>query len=95
MKECIFPIRNKLGLHARPAALFVQIAQNHRSSIQVIKDGSGQESEELNVDGKSIMGLLSLSAECGSVLRIYAHGDDEDSLIASLAELFERNFDEE
>jgi len=66
------PITNRLGLHARPAAMFVRIASRHRSEIWVSKEG-----EEVN--GKSIMGLMMLAAGQGSKLHIRCEGPDADS----------------
>lgn len=81
-------IKNKLGLHARPAAMFVRVANQFSSEITVEKDNE-------QVNGKSIMGLMMLAAGCGSQLRITAQGDDADAALKALAELAERKFDEE
>jgi len=88
----VLTINNKLGLHARPAALFVQIAQKFKSDVKITKNGvSGGEV----VDGKSIMGLLSLSAERGSKLHIEISGEDENDLFEAIKSIFMRKFDEE
>ena len=81
-------ILNKLGLHARPAAMFVRIANRFSCEISVEKDG-----EEVN--GKSIMGLMMLAAGCGSQLKVSASGDDAEQAVKELAELIQRKFDEE
>jgi len=81
-------IRNKLGLHARPAAMFVRIANQFSSDILVEKDG-----EEVN--GKSIMGLMMLAAGCGSILKVSADGSDAENALEALKELIERKFDED
>jgi phosphocarrier protein HPr len=81
-------ILNKLGLHARPAAMFVRIANRFSCDISVEKDG-----EEVN--GKSIMGLMMLAAGCGSQLKVSASGDDAAQAVKELAELIQRKFDEE
>jgi phosphocarrier protein HPr len=81
-------IQNKLGLHARPAAMFVRIANRFTCEISVEKDG-----EEVN--GKSIMGLMMLAAGCGSELKVSASGDDAETAVRDLAELIQRKFDEE
>ena len=81
-------IGNKLGLHARPAAMFVRVANRFASDIQVEKDG-----EEIN--GKSIMGLMLLAAGCGSRLKVTASGGDANEMIKALEELIARKFDEE
>jgi phosphocarrier protein HPr len=85
--EKIMTIKNRMGLHARPAALFVQEAGKFKSQIYVVKDG-------LQVNGKSVMGLMLLAAESGSKLTIKADGPDEAAAIAALEKLFERRFDE-
>ncbi len=81
-------IGNKLGLHARPAAMFVRVANRFVADIQVEKDG-----EEIN--GKSIMGLMLLAAGCGSRLKVTVTGDDAEDMIRALEELIARKFDEE
>ena len=73
-------IRNKQGLHARPAALFVQIANKYDSAITVRKND-----EEVN--GKSIMGILTLGAERGSTVYIKAEGEDAHSALEELERL--------
>lgn len=88
MVEKEFRITNKLGLHARPAALFVHEAGRFKSEILVSKDG-------LEINGKSVMGLMLLAAECGSKLLIKADGPDEAQALLALHKLFERKFDEE
>jgi phosphocarrier protein HPr len=81
-------IRNAHGLHARPAAEFVKLAATFRAEIWVRKD-------ELEVSGKSIMGLLMLAAEHGSELTIRAHGEDAPSAVSSLTRLIETRFGED
>ena len=88
MTERIFTVKNRLGLHARPAALFVQEASRHKCSVVVVKDG-------LEVNGKSVMGLMLLAAESGSKLTVKADGPDEAAALDGLAAVFEKNFDEE
>src|SRR5207249_11960582 len=82
------PIVNRLGLHARPAAMFVRIASRHRSEIWVSKEG-----EEVN--GKSIMGLMMLAAGQGSKLRIRCEGPDAGKAIEELEELINARFNED
>jgi len=77
-------IRNKLGLHARPAALFVQLANKFTSHIIVQKDNE-------KVNGKSIMGILMLGAERGSSIIIEAEGEDAQSAISELERLVSSN----
>ena len=89
MKTIEVEIKNKAGLHARPSSLFVQVASNFDSEIKV-----KYEDEEIN--GKSIMGLMLLAAEQGSVLTLTANCDDEDDLLDALKELIEdKKFGEE
>jgi len=88
MIERIFQVRNRLGLHARPAALFVQEAVKFKCQIFVVKEG-------LEVNGKSVMGLMLLAAEGGSKLTVKADGPDEAVALEVLSKIFERKFDEE
>ena len=81
-------IVNRLGLHARPAAMFVRIASRHRSEIWVSKEG-----EEVN--GKSIMGLMMLAAGQGSKLRVRCEGPDAEKAIEELEELINARFNED
>jgi len=79
---------NKLGVHARPAAMFVKIANKFSSDITVEKDGE-------QVNGKSIMGLMMLAAAQGAVLIITAVGSDAETAVHDLVELFHHKFGEE
>jgi phosphocarrier protein len=81
-------IKNKLGLHARPAAQFVKTAAKFKSDVFV-----GRNEHEVN--GKSIMGVMMLAAEQGSVLMLTVNGEDEEAAMQALVELIERKFDEE
>jgi phosphocarrier protein len=80
-------IRNKLGLHARAAVKFVQLAGRFKSEIRVEKDGQA-------VNGKSIMGLLTLVAAFGMEITIIVDGPDADAAIGALAALVDAGFDE-
>jgi phosphocarrier protein len=82
-----FTILNKLGIHARPAAQFVKIANRFQAEIYVEKDGE-------EIDGKSIMGLMMLAAGHGSVVTISAEGPDENAAIDAIGDLIERKFEE-
>ena len=82
------PIINRLGLHARPAAMFVRIASRYRSEVWVAKEG-----EEVN--GKSIMGLMMLAAGQGSNLRIRCEGPDAEKAMEELEELISARFNED
>jgi phosphocarrier protein HPr len=79
---------NRLGLHARPAAMFVRIASRYRSEVWVSKEG-----EEVN--GKSIMGLMMLAAGQGSKLRLRCEGPDADKALEELEELINSKFNED
>jgi phosphocarrier protein len=81
-------IVNSLGLHARPAASFVKIAGRHQCHILVRKD-------DLEVNGKSIMGMMMLAAECGSDLSIRADGDDAEAAVDELVALVASGFGED
>jgi phosphocarrier protein len=81
-------IVNALGLHARAAARFVQLAGRYRSRIRVSRDGR-------QVDGKSIMGILLLAAARGAVITITAEGIDETDALQSLAALVRTGFGED
>ena len=81
-------IINRLGLHARPAAMFVRIASRYRSEVWVEKEG-----EEIN--GKSIMGLMMLAAGQGSKLLIRCEGPDDDKVLGELEELIQKKFEVE
>ncbi|KAB2640141.1 MAG: HPr family phosphocarrier protein [Verrucomicrobia bacterium] len=81
-------IKNRNGLHARPAALFVKTSSRYRSEVWVEKDGE-------RVNGKSIMGLMMLAAGKGSVLRVIAEGEDAESVLTELEQLISTRFGEE
>lgn len=83
-----FVVPNKLGIHARPAALFVKAANRFSCSILVEKDGE-------KVNGKSIMGLMLLAAGPGSTITIFCEGDDCQQAMNELEAVFKRKFDEE
>ncbi len=81
-------ILNKNGLHARPAALFVKAAGKFKSEVFISKDG-----EEVN--GKSIMGVMTLAAEPGSVVQLRIDGQDEKEAMETLTKLIEGRFHED
>src|ERR1700683_4970239 len=85
VKELV--VQNKLGIHARPAAMIVRITNKFKSEVFVEKD-------EEQVNGKSIMGLMMLAAGKGSKVKFLVTGDDAQQMLAELEELFERKFDE-
>lgn len=88
MIEKEFTIPNRLGMHARPAALFVHEANKYKSNVLVKKEG-------LEINGKSVMGLMLLAAEHGAKLVVRVEGPDEQQAIDGLGKLFQRKFDEE
>ncbi len=79
-------IKNKTGLHARPATVFVQIANKYDCDISIIKEGQ-------EVNGKSIMGILMLAAEKGAKLTIIADGDDAEKAVNELSLVLSGNID--
>jgi phosphocarrier protein len=87
MPERTVQIVNKAGLHARPAAEIVKLAAKYRSDITVVR-------EDLEVNGKSIMGVMMLAAECGSSLQLKAEGPDAAEALDALAKLIESKFGE-
>ena len=82
-----FTIGNKLGLHARPAAMFVKLANTFTSEIWVRLDDD-------EVNGKSIMGLMMLAAPAGSELEVSAEGQDCNKAVDALGDLIEGGFEE-
>ena len=81
-------VSNKLGIHARPAAMFVKIASKFDCDIFVEKDGE-------RVNGKSIMGLMMLAAGPGSKLKVIAAGSDAQQAVNDIEALMRRKFDED
>ena len=81
-------IRNRLGLHARAAARFVETANRFRSRISASRDGR-------TMDGKSILGMLLLAASLGTVLELSAEGDDAEEALTALVTLVESGLGEE
>jgi len=73
-------IKHKTGLHARPAALFVQLANKYESDISIVK-------EDQKVNGKSIMGILMLAAEKGAKITIIADGEDAEQAVEELSSM--------
>ena len=80
-------VLNKLGIHARPAAMIVRITNKFKSEVFVEKD-------EEQVNGKSIMGLMMLAAGKGSKVKFVVTGEDAEQMLAELEQLFARKFDE-
>jgi phosphotransferase system HPr (HPr) family protein len=84
-------VTNKLGLHARPAMQFVDLASSFNSEITVNRLGD----EPATADGKSVMQMIILAATEGTPMRIEANGEDAETAVTKLAELFETKFGEE
>jgi len=87
MPEREVKILNKLGIHARPAAEIVKAAGKFKSNITIIRD-------DLEVNAKSIMGVMMLAAECGAVVTLRAIGDDADAALDALAAVIAAKFGE-
>jgi phosphocarrier protein HPr len=81
-------IQNKLGLHARAASVFVKVAQEFSSSIEVVSPAA-------SANGKSIMSMMMLQASIGSTITITVEGEDEKETISALIELINQKFGEE
>ena len=82
-----FRIKNRLGFHARAAAAFVQTANKFSANVKVLKDG-------YEVNGKSILGVLSLAAAWGTDIEVITHGEDAEEALNLLGELIESGFGE-
>lgn len=87
MIEKVITIKNRAGLHTRPAAALVKLAAQFKSEFFMYKDG-------LEINGKSIIGVMTLAAEQGSSLQLKFVGEDEEKAAAAIIGLFERGFDE-
>ena len=87
MIERQITVRNRSGLHTRPAATLVKTASRFESEFTIIKD-------EFVINGKSIIGVMTLAAEQGSTLLLRFEGVDEEEAAAAVVDLFERGFDE-
>lgn len=88
MIERELALRNRLGLHARAAAKFVQTASRFKSAVKIRKNGE-------EVDGKSILGILLLAASQGTSITVWVSGEDEADAFAAVEDLIARSFDEE
>jgi phosphocarrier protein len=87
MLEHRMTIRNKLGLHARAAVKFVNLSNRFVASVKIVKDGS-------EIDGKSILGILTLAATQGSEISLLVAGKDEEAALKALSDLINNRFDE-
>ncbi|MFQ3546720.1 MAG: HPr family phosphocarrier protein [Termitinemataceae bacterium] len=88
MTEQMVTIKNRAGIHARPAALLVQTASKYKSKIYIEKDGD-------RINGKSIMGIITLGAGFNTPLKLIADGEDEQEALRALVNLFESKFEED
>jgi phosphocarrier protein len=88
MTEKVVTIRNATGLHTRPAATLVKTAARFQSDFYIQKDA-------FEINGKSIIGVMTLAAEQGSTLRLRFNGPDEEEAAAAVVTLFEHGFDEQ
>jgi len=88
MRENTYVINNRLGLHARAAAVLVQTAGRFRSDVLLEKEG-------VEVNGKSIMGVLMLAAPKGSTVKVVISGEDEDAAMAAIGALIDDGFGED
>ncbi len=86
-KSIELTVTNKMGIHARPAAMIVRVANKYDAELGVEKDGE-------QVNGKSIMGLMMLAAGSGSKLKLTASGEDAGKVLEEMETLFERKFEE-
>jgi len=80
-------IVNKAGLHTRPAATIVKLAAKYKSEFYIYRDG-------MSINGKSIIGVMTLAAEMGSEIKLTFEGPDEEQACEEIASYFERGFDE-
>ena len=87
MQESTVVVQNKVGLHARPAAMFVQLANKFKSKILIAKTENDKE-----VNAKSILSILTMGINQGTEIRIRANGEDEEDAVNALYELIETNF---
>ena len=81
-------IINELGIHARPAGMIANTASRFVCDIKLVKDG-------MEVNAKSIMGIMTLAAGKGSIIEVTAKGKDEGEAVTAIADLFARKFDED
>ena len=88
--ELNIKVSNKYGLHARASTALVQTAAQFDSAVQLGREGDAE-----FVDAKSILGIMSMGAECGSNLYLKADGDDAAAALDAIISLFDRKFDEE
>jgi phosphocarrier protein len=88
MIEKRITVSNRAGIHARPSAILVQLTKNFKSNIYLEKNGD-------RINGKSIMGIITLGASFGTELTIIAEGEDEEDAVDAIVRLFKSKFEEE
>ena len=88
MKQETVTIKNRAGIHARPAALIVKTANVYDSEIYL-------ELDDVRINAKSIMGIITLGANYKSIIQIIAEGDDEEEAVSAIVKLFENRFEED
>jgi phosphocarrier protein HPr len=88
MTEQTITVSNRAGIHARPSAILVQTTKNFKSNIYMEKNND-------RINAKSIMGIITLGASYGTVLKIIADGEDEEDAVDTIVKLFESKFEEE
>lgn len=88
MKQETVTIKNRAGIHARPAALIVKTANKYDSEIYL-------ELDDVRINAKSIMGIITLGANYKSIIQIIAEGDDEEEAVSAIVRLFENRFEED
>ena len=87
MIQCEVTIKNRAGLHTRPAASLVKLAAKYKAEFFIEKDG-------IEINGKSIIGVMTLAAEQGSKLLLRFSGEQEEEACRAMVDLFDRGFDE-
>ncbi|WP_010254576.1 HPr family phosphocarrier protein [Treponema primitia] len=88
MVEQIVTIQNRAGIHARPSAMLVQTAKDFKSNIYLEKGND-------RINGKSIMGILTLGASYGTEIKVIVEGEDEQLALEAMVNLFNKKFEEE
>ena len=88
MKQETVTIKNRAGIHARPAALIVKTANEYNSEIFL-------EHDDMRINAKSIMGIITLGANYKSVIQVIGEGDDEEEVVNAIVKLFENRFEED
>ena len=88
MTEKTLTVKNRAGIHARPAAMIAQLANKFASEVSIEKDST-------TVNAKSIMGVITMAAGYNTVLILRAEGPDEKQAVQTIFDLFERKFDED